>query len=97
MKCWGLNLKTLTKKTADNNNVDGGVRVKSILKDGPLSRTRMEKGFIITSVNGKTIKSLQEMSKVVAATDGNSLTLDGFYEGYEGIYRYPVNLAAKDE
>ncbi len=93
----GAELENIDKKTADNNNVDGGVRVKSILKDGPLSRTRMEKGFIITSVNGKTIKSLQEMSKVVAATDSNSLTLDGFYEGYEGIYRYPVNLAAKDE
>lgn len=93
----GAELENIDKKTADNNNVNGGVRVKTILKSGPLSRTRMEKDFIITSVNGQPVKNLQEMSKVVAATDGNSLTLDGFYEGYEGVYRYPVNLTAREE
>jgi serine protease Do len=88
----GAELVNIDSKTANANNVEGGVRVKEITKGGPLSKTRMEKDFIITSVNGMEIKSIAEMSKVMANTDGSNITLDGFYEGYEGMYRYPVKL-----
>jgi S1-C subfamily serine protease len=88
----GAELVNIDKKTAAANNVEGGVKVKEIKKGGPLSKTRMEKDFIITSVNGVEIKNIDELTKAIAANEDNSLTLDGFYEGYEGMYRYPVNL-----
>lgn len=88
----GAELVNIDKKTAEANNVEGGVKVKEIKKGGPLSKTRMEKDFIITSVNGVEIKTIDELTKAIAANEDNSLTLDGFYEGYEGMYRYPVNL-----
>ncbi len=88
----GGDLAEIDKKIAAANNVEGGIKVKSITKGGPLSKTRMEKDFIITSVNGVEVKSLAEMVKVISNTDGGNITLDGFYEGYEGMYRYPVNL-----
>jgi serine protease Do len=88
----GAELVNIDKKTAAANNVEGGVKVKEIKKGGPLSKTRMEKDFIITSVNGVEIKTIDELTKAIAANEDNSLTLDGFYEGYEGMYRYPVNL-----
>jgi serine protease Do len=88
----GAEFVNIDSKTAQTNNVEGGVRVKEITKGGPLSKTRMEKDFIITSVNGVEVKNTTDMSKVIANTDGSSITLDGFYEGYEGMYRYPVKL-----
>jgi Do/DeqQ family serine protease len=94
---FGAELVNLDKKTAERNNVEGGVLVKEYKKDGPLGKTRMEKGFVITSVNGIEISNLEELGKAIAQLDGNKLTLDGFYDGFEGMYRYPVNLDVKDE
>ncbi len=94
---FGAELVNIDTKTAQRNNVEGGVLVKEFKKDGPLGKTRMEKGFIITSANGIEVKNLQELSKAIAQTDGNSITLDGFYDGYEGMYRYPVNLSMREE
>jgi serine protease Do len=88
----GADLANIDAKIATANNVEGGVKVKDIKKGGPLSKTRMEKDFIITSVNGAEVKNLNDMAKVIAASDGSSITLDGFYEGYEGMYRYPVKI-----
>ena len=48
----GADLETLDKKKARNMEVEGGVVVKNIKKGGPFSRTRMQDGFIILSVNG---------------------------------------------
>jgi serine protease Do len=93
----GGELANIDKKIAIANNVEGGVIIKSIKAGGALSKTRMEKGFIITSVNGIDIKDIDELSKAISDNNENSLTLEGFYEGYEGLYRYPINLSPKDE
>jgi serine protease Do len=88
----GAELANIDKQTAEKNEVEGGVKVKEIKSGGPLSKTKMEKGFIITSINGIDIRNIQELSKAIASQEEASFTLDGFYEGYTGIYRYPVNL-----
>lgn len=88
----GADLASIDKTTAEKNDVEGGVMVKSIKSGGPLSKTKMEKGFIITSVNGIEIKNLQELSKAIASQEEANFTLDGIYEGYTGIYRYPISL-----
>lgn len=88
----GAELATIDKKTAEKNDVEGGVLVKSIKADGALSKTKMEKGFIITSINGIEIRNVQELSKAIASQEEANFTLDGFYEGYTGIYRYPITL-----
>ena len=93
----GAELANIDKKVALTYNVEGGVLIKSIKPGGPLSKTRMEKGFIITSVNGTEVRNIDELSKAISESEENSLTLDGFYEGYEGIYKYPINLSARDE
>ncbi len=66
--------------------------VKKIKPGGPLSKTRMESGFIIISVNGQDISNIQELNDVIYALGNETLQVEGIYPGYEGIYRYPVSL-----
>jgi Do/DeqQ family serine protease len=88
----GAEIETLDKKKAQQYNIDGGVVVKKIKSDGPISRTRMQDGFIITSVNGMDITSIEELQKALSNLEDGTIQLEGIYPGYEGVYRYPLNL-----
>ncbi|MEQ1677093.1 MAG: trypsin-like peptidase domain-containing protein [Chitinophagaceae bacterium] len=88
----GADLETLDKKTALQYEIEGGVLVKKIKTGGAFSKTRMQDGFIITSVNGIEITSIEELNKAITSLKGESLQLEGMYPGYDGIYRYPLNL-----
>ena len=59
----GAELANLDSKKADEYDVTGGVVVKKIKEGGKLSETKMDEGFVITSVNGRAIKSIDELSK----------------------------------
>ena len=88
----GADLETLDKKKALTYEIEGGVLVKKIKKDGAFSKTRMQDGFIITSINGEEITSIEELNQALASLKGESIQLEGMYPGYDGIYRYPLNL-----
>jgi hypothetical protein len=51
----------------------------------------MDEGFVITSVNGRAIKSIDELSKVLSSAVG-TVKLEGFYPGFRGSYTYPLDL-----
>jgi serine protease Do len=53
----GAELATLDKDKARQYGVRGGVVVNSIREGGPIGRTRMQQGFVITSVNGQDIRA----------------------------------------
>ena len=93
----GADLENLDKKTAIKNEVEGGVLVKKIRSGGAFSKTRMQDGFIITSVNGTEVKNVEELGRALAASRSESVNLEGFYEGYDGMYRYPVKLRAGED
>ena len=86
----GADLETLDKKKAQQYNVNGGVLVKKIKANGPISRTRMQDGFIITSVNGIDINSLEELSRALTQV-GGKVRLEGMYPGSD-LYVYPLDL-----
>ncbi|HEV7782465.1 MAG TPA: trypsin-like peptidase domain-containing protein [Chitinophagaceae bacterium] len=88
----GAELETLDKKKATGYEIEGGVVVKKIKTGGLFSKTRMQDGFIITSVNGMEITSIEELSQAIKSLKGESIQLEGMYPGYEGVYRYPLNL-----
>jgi S1-C subfamily serine protease len=67
------------------------VVVNKILEGGIIGRTRMQQGFIITSVNGENINSVEELSKMLANLSGPA-SVEGIYPGYDGTYKYPLNL-----
>jgi len=88
----GADLETLDKKKALTYEIEGGVLVKKIITGGAFSKTRMQDGFIITSVNGVDITSIEELGQALTSLKGESIQLEGMYPGYEGVYRYPLNL-----
>jgi len=91
----GAELENLSKEKAVQYDVEGGVVVKSITAGGILSKTRMDKGFIITSVNGTDIKNINELSRILPRIEG-TIRLEGIYPGYDGNYTYPLNLGDDD-
>lgn len=86
----GGELETLDSKKAEQYNLEGGVVVKKINKGGKLSTTRMEEGFIITSVNGVDVKNIQELGRLLLSARG-TVKLEGMYPGSD-MYTYPLNL-----
>jgi Do/DeqQ family serine protease len=87
----GAELETLDKKKAEQYDVNGGVVVKKIKADGPMSRTRIQEGFIILSINGQDVSNVQTLGRLLGAMDG-TVQVEGIYPGYDGTYRYPLNL-----
>lgn len=87
----GAELTTLDSKKAEEYDVDGGVVVKKIKTGGKLSQTKMDEGFVITSVNGRAVKSVEELNRVLGNSIG-TVKLEGFYPGFRGSYSYPLDL-----
>ena len=87
----GAELTTVSSAKAKELGISGGVEVKKITAGGALSRTRMGEGFIITSINGQDIKSLEDLGKILGNAK-ESIRLEGMYPGYDGMYTYPLNL-----
>lgn len=92
----GAELETLDKNKARQYQIEGGVVVKDIKKGGPFSKTRMEKGFIITNVNGIDVTSVDELRKVLISLRGESIYMEGIYSDADGIYRYPLNISEEE-
>ena len=87
----GATMVTLDREKARLYGLEGGVMVTEIKKGGPLSRTRMADGFIITSVNGREVKSLEDLGNILANAKG-SIRLEGTYPDSDGTYTYPLNM-----
>jgi Do/DeqQ family serine protease len=87
----GADLETLSKAKASQYGVSGGVVVRKITPGGPISRTRMAEGFVIISVNGEDVNSIDDLSKLLSNANG-PIRIEGMYPGYDGTYTYPLNL-----
>jgi len=86
----GADFENLDKKTATANEIPGGVIVKK-LREGSLKKSRMQEGFVITAVNGKEVKNVDELKEALNNIKGTAF-FDGIYPGYTESYRYPVKL-----
>ena len=87
----GAELVTLEKSKARQYGIAGGVIVTKILDGGPIGKTRMQSGFVITSVNGQDVTSVEQLSALLATATG-PVRVEGIYPGYDGNYTYPLNL-----
>jgi S1-C subfamily serine protease len=92
----GAELETLDQTKARKYQIDGGVVVKDIKKGGAFSKTRMEKGFIITNVNGIDVTSIEELRKALLSLKGESIYMEGIYTDADGVYRYPLNIGDEE-
>ena len=86
----GADFATLDNKKAKEFGVSGGVIVKK-LNDGAMKdQTRMRDGFIIVKVNDKEVKNVDDLEKAIGGL--KSITISGFYPGYDALYEYPISL-----
>lgn len=87
----GATLETLDADTAKKLDIPGGVRVKN-LESGLLRRqTQMHEGFIITKVDGKAVKTVEELTKALSGREGGVM-LEGVYEDFPGTYYYAFGM-----
>ena len=86
----GAELTTLDPKKARDYGVAGGVIVKKINEGVLNDQTRMKDGFIILKVNDREVKSMEDLKAAIGSN--KSITISGFYPGYDGLYEYPVTL-----
>ena len=89
----GAQFATLDPKKAKEYGVPGGVVVKKITGGAFSDQTRMRDGFIIVKVNEVNIKNLDDLNKVLEAA--KTITVSGFYPGYDGLYDYPITLESE--
>ncbi|HDR67866.1 MAG TPA: Do family serine endopeptidase [Bacteroidaceae bacterium] len=87
----GIQLEEIDKATARKLDIQGGLKITR-LSDGKLKRyTDVKSGFIITKVDGKAVKSLEDFTKALEGKVGGIL-LEGVYENYPGAYYYAFGL-----
>lgn len=89
----GGELENIDKSLAAANDIKGGVRVRKV-GSGLLGKSRMQDGFVITGVNGREVKNVEELQEVLSSLKGGGVVrLEGIYPGFEGSYTYPLNLS----
>lgn len=89
----GGELVNVDPAIAKRNNIDGGVSVKKL--GGVVANSRIQEGFIITSVNGKAVKNLDDLKAALASVRGTAF-FEGIYPGFpDETYRYPVTIAGE--
>lgn len=86
----GADLVTLDSKKAREYGVSGGVVVKKINEGALNDQTRMKDSFVILKINSKDVKNIDELKAAIGTE--KSITISGFYPGYDGIYEYPITL-----
>ena len=90
---FGAELIDLDKKTAAANEIAGGVVIKKINPNGLIGKkTKIQEGFVITSVNNIPIKNLEDLKEALKGVNDGTIYFDGIYPGYTDSYRYPIHL-----
>ena len=86
----GAELQTLDPQKAKSSGLSGGVVVKKINEGALNDQTRMRDGFIITKVNGKEVKNLDDLRNLIGSQ--TDITISGVYPGYNEPFEYPLTL-----
>jgi Do/DeqQ family serine protease len=89
----GVELQTISKDMAKELGVNGGVEIRSISANGLFSRIRVQEGYVIIRANGKEVKNIEDLRKVLDEVGNGTVKLEGMYPGYDGVYPIVVNLS----
>ena len=72
------NLTDQEKQRLSRYKVDGGVKVVAV-NSGKLARSGVEEGFIISKVNGKSVRSVKELETALAGKSDSMVQFEGLY------------------
>ncbi len=89
----GAELQTLDASIAEKLGIKGGVKVTKILPGTVRKSTNMQEGFIITSVDGQTVKSVEDLEDILERKEGGVM-VEGRYEDSAETFYYAFGLGA---
>jgi S1-C subfamily serine protease len=73
--------------------LDGGVRITEIKSGIVAAQTRIREGFIVTGIDGETVKNGNELARKLKEKSGDNIILEGIYPSYPNkIYNYGLSL-----
>lgn len=84
-------LSTVSKNKAAELGIEGGVMVNKIYEGSPLARARIQSTFVITSIAGQQVTSVEDLTDLLSQISG-TVKMEGVYPGNQMPYSYPVNL-----
>jgi len=87
----GADFEALDKETAKKLEIEGGVRVTRLYPGKLRRETDMREGFIITKIDKKEVKDVDDLTKMLADKKGGIL-IEGVYEDYPGNYFYGIGM-----
>jgi len=87
----GVEIEEVDKKTANKLDLVGGLRITKLYPGKLKRQTDIKAGFIITKVDGKTMKTIDEFVKYLENKKGGVM-VEGVYEEYPGTYYYAFGL-----
>jgi serine protease Do len=87
----GIEVEKINEKDKHNLGIDGGVIILRISKGIISFYTNMREGFIVTKVNGKRIRNIEEFIQELRNSKGGTM-LEGVYPDLPGIYYYAFGL-----
>ena len=90
-KVLGAQFETLSADAANELGIKGGVQVKKLYAGKLRKYTQMQEGFIITHVDGKAVKTVEELVDILDNKQGG-IMLEGVYEDIPGEYYYAFGL-----
>ena len=74
----GAEFVELDEETAESLDLSGGVTVADVKSGMIAEQTRIRPGFVITKVNGRSVRSVTDFQKMLASSD-NTISLEGIY------------------
>ena len=87
----GAEMVAIDSELATKLGIAGGVKVLKLNPGLITQQVEMKEGFIITKVDGKAVKTPEDVEKVISAKSGGIL-LEGMYEGESGIRYYGLGV-----
>jgi Do/DeqQ family serine protease len=87
----GVELEEIDNKTARKLNINGGLRIIKIMPGKLKRQTDVRAGFIITHVDNKEVKRIEEFTRILKDRE-DGVMITGVYENYPGKYYYAFGL-----
>jgi serine protease Do len=84
----GIELEEVPSAEARKMGVSGGLRIKAV-KEGILkANTNIKEGFVITGVNNRSVRTLEDLENVLKNSRGEGVLLQGKYPNESGTRYY---------
>jgi Do/DeqQ family serine protease len=91
MKALGVDFKAVDKDVARELGIDGGIEVAKLYTGKLQKYTNIREGFIITKVDSRKVKSVDELVDVLQNKKGGVM-LEGVYPDLPGDYYYAFGM-----